>query len=124
MGMSAGSAGSTPTIYPGAEAADQRVPRPLPSTSPEQRGRPRSACKGGASPRAPLSERAAGSGGAAREPLGHSLEAGGLREVPPLPLRPCTHRIHKHAAVPAVDTILPGEPLSHGLRPVGTQEVY
>ena len=62
--LSAGSAGSTPALYPGAEAADRKVPARLHSASPRQEGRPRSA-----------------GAGAVRAPLGHSLEAGALQEV-------------------------------------------
>ena len=53
-------------MHPGAEAAGRKVPAPLQSASPRQRGRPRSAGEG-----------------AVREPLGHSLGAGALQEVQP-----------------------------------------
>ena len=53
-------------MCPGAEAAGRKVPAPLQSASPQQRGRPRSAGEG-----------------AVREPLGHSLGAGALQEVQP-----------------------------------------
>ena len=64
--MFVGSAGSTPAMCPGAESAGRKVPAPLHSTSPQQKGRPRSAGEG-----------------AVRAPLGHSLGAGALQEVQP-----------------------------------------
>lgn len=84
----AGSTGSTPTLYPGVNPADSQGPAPVASTSPKQLGRPRSASRESrdvVSHPLEISDGSSESPGAVRAPLGHSLDAGALQQVPCCP---------------------------------------